>query len=420
MVFQIRIGQSRGTEGVPKHAAIKRSIVRHNGFLVKKLLQLRPLFPKSGLVPGVAVINAVQRRIEGVVIIGLWFHQEVIGSQQLAIFHHRNPQGANAAALAVGGFEVNGDEVHGHKNRIFPTISMENSPYLCPMQRQDLISNWKFISLTEYDRLRAAREQVHQAVQLVAGMGRSYLPTIKDESFANLDFLPESGMIAGRIVGGRWQFRVAIQPATLTLHLLNPQNRPLSHFNLHGKTFQEAIFWLKAELKGLDVDSEQYTPEAPYSIPEYPTATGTPFDSSDQEAFTQLADYFHNAFLFLTYVGHLHVLALPIKIWPHHFDIATRRRFTTPEGPWHMGIAFSTGDDFNYPIPNFHLTRYPKEPANQGPLPELEPGLNWHNNDRWLGIVLKADFFAEVPTAEAQAERALKLIEQGMPALAGL
>ena len=288
------------------------------------------------------------------------------------------------------------------------------------MNQEAIIASWKELTLTDFSRFRQAREQVHQALQLVGATARSYLPTIKDESFANLDWLPDQGLFAGRIVGGRWQFRTALRPSDLTLHLLSPQNRPLSHLNLNGKTYQQATEWLKSQFRDFDLDGSLYSTEAPYSIDAYPYASGTPFNTSDLEAFEEIGKYFHNAHLILQYVSHLHLLALPIKVWPHHMDIATRRRFQNPAGQWHMGIAFSPGDIYNYPEPNFHLTRYPKEPANEGPFPDLGEGIHWHNNERWLGMVVKQEDFVKQPGAAAQVEAILKLVHVGMEALAGL
>lgn len=270
------------------------------------------------------------------------------------------------------------------------------------------------LHIKELDRLVSAKRQIHQAAQLVAAVGRNLLPHHPWDIFGNLAYRPDLGKFLGWSIPGRFELRAGLSLDDLSLHLCNPLGGSFKHFHLSGRSFQEGFEWLKTEIAAFGIDSEALKTDLPYDIPVYPQAEGAEFSLEDPEAFAEVRRGFDNARLWLEYISHQHALWQPIKAWPHHFDISSRRRMD--DGAWHMGVGYSPGDDHNYDQPYFHLTCYPSDEVDKENLPDLASPLRWHK-ERWFGVsLLWSDLIAE-SDGEKQAQMALDIATKGMDAL---
>ena len=87
----------------------------------------------------------------------------------------------------------------------------------------------------------------------------------------------------------------------------------------------------------------------------------------------------------------------PVRLWPHHFDIAVLVSLDegSAESARSIGVGVSPGDA-SYAQPYAYVSPYPAPEAPR--LPALPPGGHWHTQD----------FFAAVATADA-------LLAQGDP-----
>jgi hypothetical protein len=101
--------------------------------------------------------------------------------------------------------------------------------------------------------------------------------------------------------------------------------------------------------------------------------------------------------------------ASPVRVWPHHFDIAVLielgaedDRPVDPEEARSVGVGMTPGDD-SYPDPYWYVTPWPY-PAATG-LPKLPPPGAWHT-DGWVGAVLGAADLVGAGDERAQATRA--------------
>ena len=108
-------------------------------------------------------------------------------------------------------------------------------------------------------------------------------------------------------------------------------------------------------------------------------------------------------------------LFLPVKVWPHHFDLATRLR--GPEGAYHMGAAWSPGYHTNSTAPYFHITRFPHKHLSREGLPALE-GLEW-NRHSWFGLFLHFRTLLAEPTGRGQVALVTRLYTEGLAAVEG-
>jgi len=171
------------------------------------------------------------------------------------------------------------------------------------------------------------RIQVHAAVQAVAAMGRTLLPPQPDDSHQSFTWSEAHGAFVQERIDEKLQTGVRFRDFTLLLIAEEVHELPLR---------------------------------------------GT-FDPGDLATFARL---YENAAKILERLRAKHDGASPVRLWPHHFDVAILIG--------NIGVGFLAGDDsldepywyvYNTPIPN--------------ELPPLSHG-EWFRG-HWTGAVLKGD-----------------------------
>lgn len=280
------------------------------------------------------------------------------------------------------------------------------------------IIGWKPLSYSDFDSLKRARQQVHQAVQQVSAVGRKYLEKSKDDRTANLVWVPQHQRLAGNWVESSVIFRASLDIPNLAVLLVDDEMTTLGRFDLKGKTQAQSMVWLEEQLVNLEMNTEDFTLSLPYQIPDYPTAHGKAFEQKDLKAFEELAAYFHNADHILRPLKREFPQSTDVRCWPHHFDIATQIILNDtgdPETSNHIGAGMSPGDEF-YNQPYFYLSPWPY-PSKADLLP-LEAG-SWHEKD-WLGAVLTADQILQTANPIEQQNMVFSFFKAGLDQLVKL
>ena len=124
----------------------------------------------------------------------------------------------------------------------------------------------------------------------------------------------------------------------------------------------------------------------PDGLPSHRVADGAPF-TPDPAALETLDALYANAARELERVRASQAGAGPVRLWPHHFDIATlisRRGDGSGEPERQVGCGFVAGDA-QIPEPYWYVTPWPYPPADA--LPALSMG-RW-NTKGWTGAVLR-------------------------------
>ncbi|WP_339784644.1 MAG: hypothetical protein ACMVP2_11590 [Imperialibacter sp.] len=274
---------------------------------------------------------------------------------------------------------------------------------------------WKPLTYQNFEALSVARKQLHQAVQQVSVVGRIYLPKVKDDKHANLVWVPQFQRLAGNWVEGSTKFRVSLDLANLSIHLVDDEVKTIGEYDLKGKTQAQSMVWLEEQLEGLGLDTAQFAINLPYEIPDYPTAHGKPFEQKDARAFEELAWYFHNADHILRPLKREFPQSTDVRCWPHHFDIATLIILNDtgdPETTSSIGIGMSPGDQF-YDQPYFYLSPWPY-PSRENLTP-MSHG-KWHEKD-WLGAVLTAESLFDIEDPAQQQKRVYAFYKEGLDQL---
>jgi hypothetical protein len=93
-----------------------------------------------------------------------------------------------------------------------------------------------------------ARFQLHWAVQLVSAVGTTLLPAAADDSHTNLEWLPEPGLLAGRLTADARRCRAALRVTDLRLYVLNEDGAASAQHALDGMTLDQGLVWLEQEI----------------------------------------------------------------------------------------------------------------------------------------------------------------------------
>ncbi|MEL6538663.1 MAG: hypothetical protein AAFQ98_24810, partial [Bacteroidota bacterium] len=181
---------------------------------------------------------------------------------------------------------------------------------------------WQIQTPTIASILTEARDEAHQAAQIISCAARSYMPADEgDKCSALMWWHLEKGLVT-QTFGTENRSRVALRLQDLTLIFLEVGKRR-EEFTLINRTQDEAIEWLKSQLEKAGFDPTQYQYSWPYEIPDYPQGRGEKFTMGNRGMFLELAINFANADQYLQQVHAFVRGASRVRIWPHHFDIAT-------------------------------------------------------------------------------------------------
>jgi hypothetical protein len=242
-------------------------------------------------------------------------------------------------------------------------------------------------------KLAQARIQLHYAIQPLAATSLALVKEQTDFSNMALQWDVRLGFITQAITSLK-SYRIALDPVTLTLEVIGDSDRVISVFALGDRTLSEAFDWIKTVIKGLGGAAELITPISypPDDFPDSDLARSATF--SRQSPTSSLADYYASANQVLQALTQSEPLASTVRIWPHHFDIATLISIPSEINGEEktIGVGLSPGDS-SYDEPYWYVTPYPY-PENRENLPILAGNGFWHTSG-WVGAVLTASQFGE-------------------------
>jgi hypothetical protein len=256
--------------------------------------------------------------------------------------------------------------------------------------------------------LAEARLELHWAIQIPAAVARAEIPPLLDDSHTSLEWVAGDALLAGGVTPRG--LRLGLRAATLTLVVLDAAGAHRDELPLRGRTYDEGLAWAADRLGG----AARGAP--PYEMPSHVVARGAPFRGDDAAALAELARWFAFADRLLGEFAATGPLpgghALPVRCWPHHFDIATLIELPrrTPMDTRTVGLGLSPGDE-SRPEPYFYVTPwpYPDDPAP----PELPSGAAWQR-EGWFGAVLTSSaLFAAAPDISTpdRTQRVLSFLE---------
>jgi hypothetical protein len=263
-------------------------------------------------------------------------------------------------------------------------------------------TSWQRIGTSKLNALSSIRLQLHYAIQFMAAAGSALAEPLPDFSHVSLEWHSELAVFVGVPIRATIPFRVALDPASLTSVLLNKQGDAIATLPLDQQTLATGMNWLRSEISKLGADAGKIELLSyPSDFPDHAIAHGAVFDANQTKAGRQeLVNYYTNTHQLLQEIVADTEDASPIRIWPHHFDIATLIMLprTKNREPITIGVGLSPGDQ-SYTEPYWYVSPYPYPRVDD--LPSLEGNGFWHTQN-WVGAVLMASQLPKESQAQQQ------------------
>ena len=261
-------------------------------------------------------------------------------------------------------------------------------------------NQWTSVSF-EFDKdIKNALGQQHLAAQLIALIGRYIVPKKPDSSNINMRFIQDSELLLGNKLANRLQ--IGLQLSKMEIQVLQSDKTVINTIQLNGKTFEEAFDELKQILQNEGVDVSEIKTEQPYKLPTQWLSDGK-FSTVKKLAFANNSILRHNAETIMTELVEYFSNAIPVRIWPHHFDTGsffTVTKNSNGESSQTIGLGWAIPDDM-VNEPYFYISFWSeKEIKNSSNLTSLDFG-NWMTPN-WNGAILKHSEIINETSAENQ------------------
>ncbi len=273
--------------------------------------------------------------------------------------------------------------------------------------------NWKNLGATDQRSLVNSKNQLHQAVQLVAAVGRNYHLPVRDDHFGSLEWLPEINGLAGQEIDtASGKIKCALNFDNFNLQFLVDGTSEHS-IPLEGKLDQGILQEMQDSLESLGLNGSKLDLEKPYKIPKYQIGQSEVYTANPKE-FKGLSKYFGNSNAVLQAISANVEGASDVQCWPHHFDIATLitlKDTGDPETSSSMGIGLSPGDE-SYQEPYFYITPWPYPDLNKTKLPPLPVG-HWHT-EGFVAAILTGTTLLQEGADNNQINVVSKFLEEGL------
>ncbi|NOR87897.1 MAG: hypothetical protein GQ527_09830 [Bacteroidales bacterium] len=275
---------------------------------------------------------------------------------------------------------------------------------------------WKPITKVFNQGLNDALQQQHQAVQLIAMVGRHLIAQQDDDSNTNMQYYPQQKMMVGNELENG--LRVAVDLESMYLKVLDKDFQVKKQLALEGKSKKMAIEKLRNMLWDLNVDVSNFKGELHYEIPKHSLDKGDVFIINDEDDFIENAKYRNNAEIVLNEIAKDFKIKEQIKVWPHHFDtgsfipVSHNKKGELSQS---IGLGFSIPDTM-VDEPYYYLSFWSGKPIKKLEKPEELVVGKWMT-PKWNGAILKLSDIMKVKSAKVQQQIVKDFYESGFKIL---
>lgn len=234
--------------------------------------------------------------------------------------------------------------------------------------------------------LLTARLHLHYALQPLAAASVALAAGTADDAHLALEWEPALRRIQTVPIPAERPFRITLDPRTLVCALIagdriDGEEQVLASLHLTGHRVGDVFDWLRSELNRFGLKGDAVVPLSfpPYDFPFHTLALGARFPTGGERERDALASLYGTSAQLLSEVLPEARRSAPLRLWPHHFDLARLLSFPDEKS---VGLGFSPGDP-SYGEPYWYVSPWPY-PAD---LPVLTLG-HWHTTG-WTGAVLR-------------------------------
>ncbi len=246
---------------------------------------------------------------------------------------------------------------------------------------------WVKLLNVDNKNLLFAKNELHQAVQIVAGFPRNFLPKEDNDINASLKWDSKRKWMKTRFFGPKNNIQLALNIKQYQIEILI-EEMVFDSISLKGKKGKFIREWIIDKLKGVQVAFNNFDDNLPYSLDSIQYSQEHVFESIDDKASELLTALYQNAWLsFKKYLDEEKITNADINIWPHHFDIA----FSIASGTKStITYGMSPGDE-NIVEPYFYVSQWPFIRNLQ--ISDLTPIVGSWQTENWTGLLLRVNEF---------------------------
>ncbi|MEO9854188.1 MAG: DUF5996 family protein [Reichenbachiella sp.] len=235
------------------------------------------------------------------------------------------------------------------------------------------------------EELVPVRKSLHQAIQLVSAVPRNILPKDPTDGMSSLEWNAQLESLESLpVTNDHGEIRVGLKFETFALYITVDHDSKVA-LELSGRSVDQGLTWLKAELAKYDISSESINLDLPYEIENYDYSK---ILQVNNEALTVFGQLYQMTAEVLADITRKWEEAFDIRCWPHHFDLATLIPLETDqenEITKSIGIGLSPGDD-GINEPYVYVNIWPQVEVVTLQQHKLAQG-DW-NTEGWSGAVL--------------------------------
>ncbi len=251
------------------------------------------------------------------------------------------------------------------------------------------MSSWESLGSVPPECLVPARLEAHWASRVLASAASSLLPAAADDSHSALEF--EGGALWTQTIDGSPSYRFGLQIAETRLVARDVDGEERATLSLAGQTFERALDWVSETAARLSPGSSKVVRRDFPDFPDHPLGEGAAFSSDHSKALAELGRYYHNAASLLGALRRELAGASPLRLWPHHFDLAILAPIDTDDASTAtktIGIGLSPGDE-SFAEPYWYVSPWPAPDGEK--LPEISGPGAWQDEPFFAAIQLASD-----------------------------
>ncbi|MFT4835024.1 MAG: hypothetical protein ACI83W_000928 [Marinoscillum sp.] len=248
---------------------------------------------------------------------------------------------------------------------------------------------WRTLHISDKGKFKISKDQVHQAMQNVAAVGRKFLPKTPYDQQSTLVWVPGLTRMAGGWVEGEITFRSSISLTSFEVFLVDSKVNTIASFPLEGQTYLQLMLWLEEQIGKLGLNASNLTMKLPYELPIHEIQKGEPFLPMHKRSFEELASFYHDSYVCLRELKNTLEGAEEIVIWPHHFDQSlnvTLKDSGDLDTNTTLSFGMSPGDE-TFESPYFYVNTWPH--VDTSLCSKLSNQAIWVSEE-WTGAVLLA------------------------------
>jgi hypothetical protein len=261
-------------------------------------------------------------------------------------------------------------------------------------------ANWQMIRDFDQPRLRAARLQVHFAIQWLARAAFAYIPAQSADFHSTLGWDDTlGGLVTHAMPDGT---RLGLKFADLTLTLMGDEDP----FPLHGRRDADVRAWLGPRMAARGFEPHKLDAPLPYKLPVSKVGSVEAYVAHENaRGLAEHAVWFSNANAALE-AARVNAVARkldapPVRCWPHHFDLDC---LVTIGSSHTTGMGYEPGDHY-YDEPYFYVSMNPA--PDVATLPEPPAIAHWHAKG-FTAAVATADRIVKARDQKAEVEAYLQ------------